>query len=110
MATEARGSLRHRRALADDVERWLADEPVRRSREPVTAWAKRWMRRTPSRVTAAAVLLLATVAGLTIGTVLLNRSNRLLAGPTQRAENATKAAEQSARWPGMPWPHLLRPG
>jgi serine/threonine-protein kinase len=85
------------RALADDLEHWLADEPVGAYAEPVTVRAKRWMRQHPSRVTAAAVLLLATVAGLMIGTVLLNRSNRLLAQQTQRAENATKAANESAQ-------------
>ena len=38
--------------------------------------AKRWMRQHPSRVTAAVVLLLATVVGLTAGAVLLTQMNR----------------------------------
>ncbi len=79
------------------MEHWLADEPVGAYAEPVATRAKRWMRKHPSRVTAVAVLSLATIAGLTIGTMLLNRSNRLLAQQTKRAENATKAAEQSAQ-------------
>ena len=81
------------RALANDVEHWLADEPVGAYAEPVTVRAKRWMRQHPSRVTAAAVLLLATVVGLTIGTVLLNRSNRLL-------EQTNSAWTSSVSWPG----------
>ncbi len=85
------------RSLADDVEHWLADEPVGAYAEPAMARARRWMRHHPSRVTAVAVLLLSTVVGLTIGTVLLNRSNRLLAQQTQRAEKATKAANDSAQ-------------
>ena len=94
------------RALADDVEHWLADEPVGAYAEPVTARAKRWMRQHPSRVTAAAVLLLSTVVGLTIGTVLLNRSNRLLEQSNllldeqrQLAEKTTRRPNGSAKWP-----------
>jgi len=82
------------RALADDVEHWLADEPVGAYKEPLVTRAKRWMRQHPSRVTAAAVLLLSTVVGLTIGTLLLNRKNFLLAQQTQRAENASKEADR----------------
>jgi tetratricopeptide (TPR) repeat protein len=37
---------------------------------------RRWMRKHPTRVTAAVVLLLATVAGLAVGTVLLTSMNR----------------------------------
>src|SRR5262249_10263235 len=33
------------RALAKDVENWLADEPVTAWREPVSMRARRWMRR-----------------------------------------------------------------
>jgi formylglycine-generating enzyme required for sulfatase activity len=54
------------RALAGDVERWLADEPVSAWREPWTIRARRWIGRHRTAVTAAAaallVALLATVA------------------------------------------------
>ena len=59
--------------LAEEVEHWLADEPVRRLPGAGKSPARRWMRKHPSRVTAAAVLLLATVVGLTIGAVPLGR-------------------------------------
>ena len=49
--------------LADDVEHWLADEPVTAYREPRGARLRRWIRKHPKRVTAAVVLLLATVCG-----------------------------------------------
>jgi tetratricopeptide (TPR) repeat protein len=62
--------------LAGDVEHWLADEPVAAYREPAGARLRRWVRKHPRRVTAAGVLLLATVVGLTTGTVLLERSKR----------------------------------
>jgi tetratricopeptide (TPR) repeat protein len=63
-------------ALAEDVEHWLADEPVAAYAESAGARLRRWMRKRPRRVTAAVVLLLAAVVGLTVGAVLLERSNR----------------------------------
>ena len=63
-------------ALAEDVEHWLGDEPVGAYPEPAGARLRRWMRKHPRRVTAAVVLLVTAVVGLTVGTVLLERSNR----------------------------------
>jgi tetratricopeptide (TPR) repeat protein len=62
--------------LAKDLEAWLADEPVAAYPEPASARLRRWLRKRPKRVTAAAVLLLAAVVGLTVGTVLLERMRR----------------------------------
>src|SRR5262249_11807720 len=62
--------------LARDVEQWLADEPVAAYREPARVRLRRWMRKHPRGVTAAGGLLLATVGGLTMGTVLLERGKR----------------------------------
>ena len=102
MKTDPAQRYANPRALADDVEHWLADEPVGAYDEPVKVRAKRWMRKHPSRVTAVAVLLLTTVVGLTIGGLLLDRSRRLLkqsnlylAQQTQRADaNAAEAERQ----------------
>jgi serine/threonine-protein kinase len=52
------------RALADSVERWMADEPVAAYREPITRRARRWAKRNRTAVTAAAVALVAGVVGL----------------------------------------------
>ncbi len=49
-------------ALAADVERWLADEPVTAYREPLLRRLGRWRRRHPAWFAAAAVLLLAAAA------------------------------------------------
>ena len=54
----------------------MADEPVEAYAEPVERRLRRWMRKRPRRVTAAVVLLATAVIGLTVGTVLLDRSNR----------------------------------
>jgi tRNA A-37 threonylcarbamoyl transferase component Bud32 len=55
------------KALAQDVQRWLADEPVSAYREPVAERARRWGRRHRSLVTGGVVLLVAGVAGLSLG-------------------------------------------
>ena len=46
------------RVLADDVERWAADEPVTAWREPFAWRARRWARRNGTIVTAAAAAVL----------------------------------------------------
>ena len=43
------------RALADDLSKWLADEPVGAYREPFSERARRWMKRNRTAVTGAAV-------------------------------------------------------
>src|SRR5262249_7808464 len=45
MATSPGNRYATARALADDVERWAADEPVAAWREPGSARARRWARR-----------------------------------------------------------------
>jgi eukaryotic-like serine/threonine-protein kinase len=52
------------RALADDVERWMADEPVTAWREPWIRRASRWVTRHRTGVAAAGTALLAGVVGL----------------------------------------------
>src|SRR5262245_48352779 len=59
------------RALAEDLERWMADEPVSARREPPMVRLGRWMRRHRPLVAGAAGLLVATTAALAIGAVLL---------------------------------------
>jgi serine/threonine-protein kinase len=61
------------RALAEDVERWTADEPVTAWREPLGRRARRWARRKRTAVTAVAALLLTAVIALSVSTVLINR-------------------------------------
>ena len=52
--------------LGDEIERWLADQPVQAYPEPFVARALRWIRRRKQWVAAAAVLLILTVLGLAI--------------------------------------------
>jgi serine/threonine protein kinase len=59
--------------LADEVRRFLADEPVKAYREPVSKQAARWARRHRPAVAAAAALVATSVLALSIGAVLVSR-------------------------------------
>jgi len=62
------------RALADDVERWLADEPVEAWREPFSIRAGRWMRRHRTLIAATAASAPLLVAGVVLSGVLVVRA------------------------------------
>ncbi len=51
------------KALADDIERWMADEPVSAWREPLTRRARRWGRRNRTAVATVAAAVLVALAG-----------------------------------------------
>ncbi len=53
------------RGLADDVERWMADQPVTAYRDPWLTKARRWLRRHQTAATAAGLLTLIVVIGIT---------------------------------------------
>ncbi|WP_169977340.1 serine/threonine-protein kinase [Tautonia rosea] len=59
--------------LAEDLRRWLADEPVSVYREPFTIRAGRWARRHRTAVAVASALMLAAVPALTLSTALIGR-------------------------------------
>jgi serine/threonine protein kinase/predicted Zn-dependent protease len=58
------------RALADDIEHWLADEPTTAYREPWTARLGRWARRHRTAVTAGGLTLVLTAAAVGSGLFL----------------------------------------
>ena len=74
------------RALAEDLERWLADEPVSARRDPLPTRLARWARRHRTPVAGAAALLMTAVVGLSAGTVLLGRANAKTEAQRRRAE------------------------
>ena len=91
------------RALADDVDKWAADEPVTAWREPASRRARRSARRNRTAVTAASVALVAGVVGL--AAVLLVQTTakaelaRLLASETKaNRELADSRAAVQARF------------
>jgi serine/threonine-protein kinase len=64
------------KALAEDVERWLADQPVLAYPEPLRTRAIRWVRRHKPWVAAAAALLILTLLGLAIHDWQITREER----------------------------------
>src|SRR5271166_3188895 len=71
MAPKPEGRYPSARALADEIERWLADEPVSVYREPITVRMTRWGRRHRTLATSLCVLLVTAVIGLAIATALI---------------------------------------
>ena len=63
------------RELADDIEAWLADEPVRAWREPFRVRAGRYARRHRPLVASVAAALLAALVCLSVGIVLVTAAH-----------------------------------
>jgi eukaryotic-like serine/threonine-protein kinase len=66
------------RALADDVERCMADEPVTAWREPLARRARRWARQRRTGVTAVAIAVLLAFMGTAAVLAVQTRANREL--------------------------------
>jgi serine/threonine protein kinase/tetratricopeptide (TPR) repeat protein len=98
MAARPVDRYRSPRELAGDVEHWLADEPVSAWREPWFARSWRWARRHRTGVSAAAVLLVAAVVGLSTGALLLQRARVETENQRRAAVTARNRAEAINRF------------
>ena len=86
------------RALADDLERWLADEPVLAHREAWPARMGRWARHHRSAVVSVAMLLIAATLAMGAGTLLVLDRNQAVEAQRGRAlAEASRANEEEAR-------------
>jgi serine/threonine-protein kinase len=81
------------RALVEDIERWMADEPISAWREPRSRQARRWARRNRSLVTGAAAAVLAGVVGLAAVLAVQTRAKADLA---RSLANETSANQRLA--------------
>lgn len=70
--------------LAEDLERWLADEPVTAFPEPFRKKALRWIKEHKTLCTTVASLLVATTIGMSIAISLLSAKNSQLEVQQQR--------------------------
>ena len=99
MATDPARRYRTPRALADDVEHWLADEPVSAWREPIRRRLRRWGRRHRLLVTGLAATLIVAVAALAVGNVLVarqrDRAERNLAFARRSSTRCTPGGGQA---------------
>jgi serine/threonine-protein kinase len=98
MAQRPEGRYGTARALADDIEHWLADEPVSAQRERWPARLARWGRRHRPLVAAGAALLVTAVAALAVGLVVVNqerqRTEQALARESQARQRARAALDE----------------
>jgi serine/threonine-protein kinase len=78
--------------LADDVERWLADEPVGVWREPLAVRARRWVKRHRVLVSGLAAALVVGLVSLAVAAGLLREKNRDL----EAANTAERRAKDDA--------------
>jgi tetratricopeptide (TPR) repeat protein len=72
--------------LADEVQRWLAGEPVSVYRDPLLTRLGRWARKHRNVVTAAAALLQTAVVVLAVSVVLIGRSRAQVDHERRRSE------------------------
>jgi serine/threonine-protein kinase len=85
------------RALADDVEQWLADEPVTAHPEsPVSRFA-RWGRRHRPLVAGAVALLVTAVVALAIGIAAVSREKQLTELAREDAVQERDSAEKARK-------------
>jgi serine/threonine-protein kinase len=86
--------------LAQEVERFLADEPVLAYREPPSERIARWARRNRSLVSVALVVLLTGVVGLSVGLWAVGREQaRTMEALVEARDNLVRAvqAEEKAK-------------
>jgi len=84
-------------ALAEEVERWLADEPVSACREPLWERTRRWMRRRRTTVAALAATVLASTVGLAAVLVVQTRANASLKSANLDLAAANRRASDANR-------------
>ncbi len=89
------------RALAEDLERFMADEPVSAFAEPLLGRVARWARKHRTRVAVAAVGLVLSTVSLGVGTVLIDRQRAEALSQKDRADRFAEEArgqrDQAAR-------------
>jgi formylglycine-generating enzyme required for sulfatase activity/serine/threonine protein kinase len=92
MALDPRARYSTARALADDVERWMADEPVSAWREPGTVRLRRWLARRKTTVASMmAALLVAAIATTYLAYEARLRDIRRLAQANGRVDTLMSA-------------------
>ncbi len=87
MATAPADRYASCRALAEEVERWMADLPVTAYREPLARRARRWAKQNRTAVTGSVVALVVGVIGLSAVLAVQTRANAELT----RSKSAVQA-------------------
>ena len=83
------------RELAEEVQRWLADEPVKAYREPLRERAARWARRHKPHVAGLTAVLLTAVVALVVSTMWV-REERVRNAERERGLEEKVAVQEMA--------------
>ncbi len=81
------------RELAEEIEHWLADEPVQAHREPLAARLTRAARKRPALTAGIGALLITGVIALAVSTLLIGQAQR---STTNALENLKEEQRQRA--------------
>jgi len=95
MATEPEDRYATCRALAEDVERWMADEPVKAWREPLSRRARRWARQNRAAVTSLAAAVLVALAGTVAVLGVQTRANSVLTAKNSELDKANRLKDEA---------------
>jgi eukaryotic-like serine/threonine-protein kinase len=90
MALQPRDRYASPRLLAEDIERWMADEPVTVWREPFSRRLSRWVTRHRTGVTGVAAAVLAGVVGLAAVLAVQSSANARLSASLDRETRANE--------------------
>ncbi len=97
MAKSASDRYGSAREFADDLKRFLENEPIRARRATAAQRARKWAQRHPSVVWTAVLLCLLTAGGSLIGAELLRREQLKTQQAYQQADAAYRSEKQRAR-------------
>ncbi|HMC10938.1 MAG TPA: serine/threonine-protein kinase, partial [Pirellulaceae bacterium] len=81
-------------ALADDLQRWLDDQPIHARRPTLVEHAARWSRRHWGLVTAAAGLLAVATLGLLLSTIMISMEHADTTAAYQREKQQRDMADR----------------
>ena len=95
MAKEPGSRYLSPKALADEIEHWLGDEPVAAWREPFLMRARRWARRNRTAVSGAAAALVVGVIGLSAVAVVQSRAKSALEAKNLQLTEANAATTKA---------------
>ncbi|MFN7291689.1 MAG: protein kinase domain-containing protein [Pirellula sp.] len=95
MALEPNDRYPSVRELAQDIERYLADEPVSSMKEPWTAQVFRWIRKHPTATAAAVTGIVLTSLGLIVFSTILGSKNQQLLAANNKLDNKNRELNSS---------------
>jgi serine/threonine protein kinase len=95
LAKEPEGRYATAQQLADDLHRFLRDEPIKARRPTLMQRARRWSRRHPSVLACGLVALVLAVIALSVSNLLIAQANQQKDLALQEKDKALRAAQEA---------------